>query len=84
LHGAAGNPTAIGARVTLELADGARQTAEVAAGPGATTPSPAGCFFGYPSANPPRHLRVRWPDGTASRHEVTPAATVLTVAKPAN
>ena len=70
LRGPAGNPTAVGARVTLELADGATQTAEVAAGSGYYSQSSAACFFGWPATNPPRRLRVRWPDGTSSAQDV--------------
>ena len=58
-----GNPTAVGARITVELADGSTQTSEVYAGSGYYSQSTAACFFGYPEANPPRHIRVRWPSG---------------------
>ena len=49
LRGPAGNLTAVGARVVLELADGATQTSEIYAGSGYYTQSAAACFFGYPS-----------------------------------
>jgi hypothetical protein len=83
LRGPAGNPTAVGARLTLELADGSAQTAEMSAGGGYYSQSPAACFFGYPEANPPRRLRVRWPSGATTVHEVTtPAAATMTVSAP--
>jgi hypothetical protein len=63
LEGPQGNPTAVGASVTLELADGSKQTVEVQAGSGYYSQSSAACFFGYPEANPPRKLLIRWPDG---------------------
>jgi hypothetical protein len=78
LHGPTGNPTAVGARLTLELADGSAQTSEVAAGANYRLDSKTATFFGYSDAVPPRRLRVRWPDGTSTVHEVTaPAATVV-------
>ena len=83
LQGAPGNATAIGARVTVELTNGATQTAEVLAGSGYYTQSAAACFFGYPDANPPRRLRVRWPDGTTTTHEVTTASSTLTLSRAA-
>jgi hypothetical protein len=82
LRGPAGNPTAVGARVTLEMADGTTQTAEVSAGSGYWTQSTAACFFGYPESNPPRRLRVRWPDGSATVHKVTAAQSpTLTITR---
>ena len=83
LHGTTGNLTAVGARVTVELADGATQSAEVLAGSGYYTQSATACFFGYPDANPPRRVRVRWPDGVSTTHEVTTLTSTLTLARPA-
>jgi hypothetical protein len=68
LRGAAGNPTAIGARLTLEFADGSGQTAEVRAGAGYFAQSSATCFFGYGDSARPVRLRVRWPDGRTEDH----------------
>ena len=81
LHGPAGNPTAIGSRLELELADGLRQSCEVAAGSGHYTQSSAACFFGYPDANPPRRLSVRWPDGTVSTQDVMTASPTITLSR---
>jgi hypothetical protein len=81
LRGPAGNPTAVGARLTLELADGSTQTSEVAAGSGYYTQSTATCFFGYPEANPPRRLSLRWPDGTTTTREVTTPSSTLTISR---
>jgi hypothetical protein len=77
LHGPAGNPTGVGATVTLELADGSRQTSEVCAGSGYYSQSTAACFFGWTEGNPPRRVRVRWPSGVSTEHEVPPQATTL-------
>ncbi|MEO6003815.1 MAG: FG-GAP-like repeat-containing protein [Opitutus sp.] len=63
LHGKPGNPTAIGARLTLQLADGSTQINEVSAGSGHLTQSSATVFFGCPDSALPIRLRVRWPDG---------------------
>jgi hypothetical protein len=82
LRGPAGNPTAVGARITVELADGSNQTSEVYAGSGYYSQSTAACFFGYPDANPPKHIRVRWPSGSSTQHEIPPQTTHLTLAAP--
>jgi hypothetical protein len=79
LAGSAGNPTGIGSRVTLELADGSKQVAEVSAGSGYYSQSTAACWFGYPRANPPKHIEVRWPDGTTSDHPVAADATKVLI-----
>ncbi len=78
LQGSAGNPTAIGAAVTVKLADGTSQTAEVTAGGGYYSQSSAGVFFGYPDGNAPRSVSIRWPDGTTTSRDFTtpPGATV--------
>jgi len=68
LRGAPGNPTAVGARLTLLLGDGSSQTAEVSAGSGYLSQSSATAFFGYPDSAPPARLRVRWPDGRETEH----------------
>jgi hypothetical protein len=66
LEGRPGNPTAVGAQVRLELADGTVQVGEVTAGGGYYSQSAPGVFFGWPEGNPPRRLSVRWPDGSGS------------------
>jgi enediyne biosynthesis protein E4 len=78
LRGPAGNPTAIGARVTLTLKDGTSQSNEVAAGSGYYSQSTAACFFGWPEANPPQKIQVRWPSG-ATTDQVVPAHTATLV-----
>jgi len=82
LRGPAGNPTAIGARIVLELADGPSQTSEVTAGFGWASQSTAACFFGYPTANPPRLIRVRWPTGATTEHAVPAGSTSVTIDAP--
>jgi hypothetical protein len=69
LSGSKGNPTAVGARVTVELSDGSTQTSEVYAGAGYYSQSSAACFFGYTDNNSVRKIRVRWPSGVKTEHE---------------
>ncbi|HMD60147.1 MAG TPA: CRTAC1 family protein, partial [Opitutaceae bacterium] len=82
LRGAPGNPTAVGARITVEFADGSAETSEVYAGSGYYSQSTPACFFGYPEGNPPRKIRVRWPSGADSEHEFPPRAATLTLSAP--
>ena len=67
LHGAPGNPTAVGARLSLRLSDGSSQTSEVSAGSGYMAQSTARVFFGYPDSAHPVGLAIRWPDGRETR-----------------
>jgi len=83
LRGAPGNPTAVGARVTVELSDGSLETAEVAAGSGTYSQSTAACFFGYPEGSPPRKILVRWPSGETTGHAFPPGSVTLTLEGPA-
>jgi hypothetical protein len=83
LRGPAGNPTAVGARVTLELADGSKQTCEVCAGSGYYSQSSAACFFGWPESNPPKAIHVRWPSGGTTDHPApSPASSTLMLSAP--
>jgi hypothetical protein len=74
LRGPAGNPTCVGARITVEYSDGSTQMSDVVAGSGYFSQSSAKSFFGYPDSNPPVKMRIRWPSGAESVHEV-PART---------
>ena len=71
LKGPVGNPSALGARIALTLADGSTQTAEVTAGSGSLAQSGATVFFGWPDSARPVRLNVRWPDGRTSEHPFT-------------
>jgi hypothetical protein len=82
LHGATDNTTAIGARVTLELADGTTQTGEIAAGGGYWSQSSAALHFGFREGNPPREIRVVWPDGQRTTHPYTGNPRTLTLSRP--
>ncbi len=83
LHGPAGNPTGVGARVTVELTDGTTQTSEVYAGSGYYSQSSPACFFGYPNANPPKKIRVRWPSGATSEHPFQAGVSTVVLNEPA-
>ena len=82
LRGPTGNPTAIGARVTVELADGTTQTSEVHAGSGYYSQSSAACFFGWPDSSPARQVRVRWPSGTTTVHDAPKQSGTATLSMP--
>jgi hypothetical protein len=79
LRGTAGNLSAVGARVTVELADGSTQTNEVYAGSGYYSQSTAACFFGYSDSNRPRKIRVRWPSGIVTEHSQPANSSTLTL-----
>lgn len=72
LVGKAGNPTGIGAKVTLRLDDGSAQTAEAAAGSGYLSQSSATIYFGLPRGRIVSGIDVRWSDGSSVSY---PAAT---------
>jgi hypothetical protein len=82
LQGRPGNPTAIGARIAVELADGTQQVAEVQAGSGYFTQSSALAFFGSPVGNHARRVSVRWPDGSRSEAVVPDKAGLLELRQP--
>jgi hypothetical protein len=82
LRGPAGNPTGVGARVTVERSDGSTEAAEVCAGSGYYSQSGAACYFGYAEGEPPRRVTVRWPSGATTEQALAPNATVLVLAAP--
>jgi hypothetical protein len=74
LRGAAGNPAAEGARLTLTLANGTTQLSDTGHGP---------AWFGYPEGNAPSRLKIRWPDGRVSEHTFAqPPAKLITISTP--
>jgi hypothetical protein len=82
LKGPAGNPTCVGARITVLRADGSSRTSEVHAGSGLYSQSTAAAFVGWRDANPPRRVRVRWPTGAESAHDFAPAGSTLVISSP--
>jgi len=78
LKGPAGNPTAIGARVTVDAEGLAPQTAEVAAGGSYLAQSDADLVFAVPEeSTEPVTVTVRWPDGKTSTTKAEAAARSL-------
>jgi hypothetical protein len=70
LRGPRGNPTAIGARVTLSNANGMLQTVEAYAGSGYLSQSSSSLFFGVGKYHGLCEVTIRWPDGRESTHPV--------------
>ena len=66
LKGASGNPTAVGAWVTLTTEGGRVQTQEVLAGSGYLSQSTSSLFFGLGESDRPAKLQVRWAGGTTA------------------
>ena len=79
LEGRRGNPTAIGARVTITLDDTSTQTAEVNAGGGYLSQSTSTLTFGLGENNKLRNIHVSWPDGSTSATNATPDWSSLTL-----
>ena len=73
LAGPAGNPSGLGARVTVQPEGGRPTTLEVAAGGSYLTQHGATRFFG--TAGRPAAVTVRWPDGTRTRARAVPGQT---------
>ncbi|HVU35575.1 MAG TPA: FG-GAP-like repeat-containing protein [Opitutaceae bacterium] len=73
LHGRAGNPDAIGARITLEEGTRVLQLTEIEAGGGLGSESTPTAFFSLPPGlGPAAHFTIRWPSG-ATRAVPIPA-----------
>jgi enediyne biosynthesis protein E4 len=83
LRGVPGNPTCIGARVTVSHADGSSQSAEVAAGTGYLSQSSPLLFFGFAENSPPKGITVRWPDGRVTQHPWTTDQARIVLSQPA-
>lgn len=85
LKGSTGNPTAIGARIKVQIDQGTWiQAAEVQAGSGYLGQSTPTCWFGLSRTEPkvPITVTVRWPDGTKSTTNSTAGVGHLVVSKP--
>ena len=82
LQGKPGNPTAIGARVTVRLDDGSAQTVEMNAGGGYLSQSTSTLTFGLGRDKQVRETEVRWPDGRTSTISGPPDQARLTLKQP--
>jgi hypothetical protein len=69
LRGIQGNPTAVGARITLHRPDGSKQVREVHAGEGYLTQNPA--TVRLDGVTPNCRVDVAWPDGAQTQHPVS-------------
>ena len=69
LAGRAGNPTGVGARITVIRSDASLQSAEVHAGSGYLSQSAPLAFFGSPAQNSIQRIQVSWPSGQISKLE---------------
>jgi hypothetical protein len=74
LAGPPGNPTGLGARVTVQPEGGVPAVQEMSAGGGYLTQPGATLFFG--TAGRPASVTVRWPDGTTTKTAAAPGKTV--------
>ena len=79
LRGRPGNPTAVGARVTLVSASGVTQSLDIAAGGGVWSQSSATVFLGWRKDDPVREVRVRWPWGDTTVHAVPAGTSAMTL-----
>ncbi|MFZ9898817.1 MAG: ASPIC/UnbV domain-containing protein, partial [Gemmatimonadaceae bacterium] len=77
LVGSVANPDAVGAQVRLEFATGLGPVREVQAGSGYWSQQGAVQVLGAPTA--PKAVRVRWPDGHATRTPVPDGAREVRV-----
>jgi hypothetical protein len=82
LRGPRGNPTAVGARLTLKMTDGTIQTQEVRAGSSYYSQSSPVCYFGWLTTNPAKTIQVRWPNGSVTDQAVPSEGTAMTIAQP--
>lgn len=81
LRGAKGNLDAIGAQVTVTLADGSKQIREVTAGGSYLTQASPSLFFGS-GAQKITKISVRWPGGKTSVHDVPAGQKSMTISQP--
>ena len=82
LKGSAGNPTAVGARVSLRIDGRQTQTSEVHAGAGYWSQSSPTLFFGVPAQSSAHELLVHWPGGPWSTHAIDRGQTSITLTLP--
>ncbi len=82
LDGHRGNPTAVGARVSVYLTDGSIQTAEVSAGGGYLSQSTSALTFGRGTSHQVEKIEIQWPDGKKSAANPSPSLSRLRIKHP--
>jgi hypothetical protein len=81
LQGTTGNPTALGAKLTLTLSDGSTRTSEVTTGSGYYSQSSPALFLALPPG--PASLAITWPNGAQTQHTLEAQATgTLVIGRP--
>ncbi|MEO0413893.1 MAG: CRTAC1 family protein, partial [Verrucomicrobiota bacterium] len=70
LQGTAGNPTAVGARVIVEISQFPTQVDDVTAGSGYLSQEDGTLLFSAPSSKVDAAIQVQWPDGETTAHDV--------------
>ena len=65
LHGPAGNPSAVGAKVTIHYSDGSQLHLETSCGGGYLSQSTPTLFFGHPKDQTIEKIDIVWPDGVS-------------------
>ncbi len=81
LKGTSGNPTGVGAKVTLTMKDGSQRISEVRAGGGYLSQGPATALFGLGSTGEASKVSVAWADGKSSTLE-NPGEGPVVIAQP--
>jgi enediyne biosynthesis protein E4 len=71
LQGQRGNPTAVGARIVVQLKQGGQQVAEVYAGGGYLSQSESTLRLGLGPSGEVARVEVRWPRGKTTQHQIT-------------
>lgn len=82
LKGKAGNPTGIGAKVELSLADGKRRIGEMTAGGGYLSQNPACVVFGLAAQEKAGGVQVTWPDGEVTKADASGAGSQIEIKHP--
>ena len=78
LNGPPGNPTGVGAKISLFDGPQRLHTSEVSAGSSTQSQSSASTFLTVPATAKTPRLTVRWPDGTTTSLSPLPATSTIT------
>lgn len=81
LKGTKGNPTAIGARVTVKAPNMNGQSAEIYGGGGYLSQSEPVLYFAAPESGTSAQITVRWPDGSEEQRDIDLKNTKVEIEK---